>query len=253
MADRASDKFIGFHRLVDACRERGCPVCACLAADTRRYLATVLREHVTDPASRSRLRAAWGFCNWHAWILRETSDAAFGTAILTEDLLRLIGQRVQRAADRPVRPERGLVSRLRALASRAPVPDLVRLHRRRAVCPACAEVQRAESRYLDTAVRFARDAGWIDAYEGSDGLCVPHALGVLERGGADLVRATVPKWAALRRDLASFTRKHDPEHRAPFTQAEADAPDRATEALQGRAGLFGNDLRWQTRSARRAE
>ena len=103
-----SGKFIGFHRLIEACGEAGCPACRCLDADTHRYLTAFLYEHVTDPVSRSRLRASWGLCNWHAWMLRETADPAFGSAILCEDLLRVLGRRLERsggrAATRPASP-----------------------------------------------------------------------------------------------------------------------------------------------------
>ena len=95
-----SGKFIGFHRLIEACDKGGCPACRCLDADTHRYLTAFLYEHVTDPVSRSRLRASWGLCNWHAWMLRETADPAFGSAILCEDLLRVISRRLERAASR---------------------------------------------------------------------------------------------------------------------------------------------------------
>ena len=99
---KMSGKFIGFHRLIEACDEGGCPACRCLDADTHRYLTAFLYEHVTDPVSRSRLRASWGLCNWHAWMLRETADPAFGSAILCEDLLRVIA-RAPRASRIPGR------------------------------------------------------------------------------------------------------------------------------------------------------
>jgi len=78
-----SDKFIGFHRLIEACDEAGCPACRCLDADTHRYLTAFLYEHVTDPVSRSRLRASWGLCNWHAWMLRATADPASGVVSMS--------------------------------------------------------------------------------------------------------------------------------------------------------------------------
>ena len=91
-------KFIGFFRLIDACKSEGCPVCRCLEADTRHCLDTLLYERVNDPETRARLHASWGFCNWHGWMLRETPDSAFGSAILGEDLLRVLMRRFERSA-----------------------------------------------------------------------------------------------------------------------------------------------------------
>ena len=86
---------------------------------------------------------------------------------------------------------------------------------------------------------------------------MPHVLGALDlaAGGAAgrrLLARTLPRWAELRRDLAGFVAKHDYRNRAPFTEAEAGAHLRAIEALHGRAGLFGNDLREPARTGRRA-
>jgi len=257
-----SGKFIGFHRLIEACEEAGCPACRCLDADTHRHLTAFLYEHVTDPMSRSRLRASWGLCGWHAWMLRETADPAFGTAILCEDLLRVVGGRLERsaaraAARRPAPLMSRLWSRLRARLGGGHAPVIVRLYRRRAICPACAEVARGERRYLETALRFVDDPQFTEAYDASHGLCVPHVLAALDlaAGGAAgrrLLARTLPKWADLRRDLAGFVAKHDYRNRAPFTEAEAEAYVRAIEALHGRGGLFGNDRPVPARAERRA-
>jgi hypothetical protein len=249
-----SDKFIGFHRLIEACDEAGCPACRCLDADTHRYLTGFLYEHMTDPVSRARLRASWGLCNWHAWMLRETADPAFGSAILCEDLLRVLARRLERSATRGAAAT--LLGRLRARLGRPRAPAIVRLYRRRVVCPACSELARAEERYLQTALRFVDDPQFEQAYEASHGLCVPHALAALELAAGDaagdrLLARTLPKWAELRRDLAGFVKKHDHRNREPFTEAEAAAYLRAIEALHGQAGLFANDLRGPARTGRR--
>ena len=82
-----TEKFIGYFRLIDACRERGCPLCRCLAAESRRYLEALLHEQVTDVDTRRRIRLSWGFCNWHTWMLADVAGSAFGSAIVYEDLL----------------------------------------------------------------------------------------------------------------------------------------------------------------------
>jgi hypothetical protein len=241
-------KFIGFFRLIDACQGAGCPVCRCLAADTRQYLDTLLYEHVNDPETRARLHASWGFCNWHAGMLRETTDPAFGSAILCEDLLRVLMRRFERSTRRDVTRETGPWQRLLALFGRPRIPVIVQVHRRRAPCPACARLAEAEDRYVETALQFAQDPQFERAYRKSQGLCVPHALCALDigAGGAaahELLTRTLPKWAELRRDLAGFVGKHDYRNREPYTEAEGSAYPRAIEALTGTPGLFPNDVR----------
>ena len=245
-AGRSDRKFIGFFRLVDACQKPGCPVCRCLESDARQYLDALLYEQVNDPDTRSRLYASWGFCSWHTWMLRETPVPAFGSSIISDDLLRLASRRLERALRRPAPESRGPLAWLRRLLARRRPPALVELYRRRAACPGCLETADSERRYLQAALQFVDDPQFDEAYERSQGLCVPHAVRALELGAGDprchrLLARTRSKWAELRRDLAGFIDKHDYRNTRPFTEAEATAYVRAFETLVGAPGLFGND------------
>jgi hypothetical protein len=252
---RTVGKFIGFFRLVDACAEPGCPVCRCLVADARQYLGALLYEHVNDPDTRRRLRASWGFCGWHTWMLRELADPAFGSAIIHEDLLRVLSQRFQRQWSVRRRESPGLLGRLRHLLGRQRRPVLVELRDRRPICSACLETTDAEERYLDAALLFADDPQFDRAYARSEGLCVPHAARALELGptrlAEPLVTRAIQKWEALRRDLRGFIEKHDHRNTLAFTEAEGLSYLRAFEAVAGAPGVFGNDARLRGRSHRR--
>jgi hypothetical protein len=244
----SSAKFIGFFRLIDACGGPGCPVCRCLVADTRQYLDGLLYEHVNDPETRSRLRASWGFCNWHAWMLREASDPAFGSAILYEDMVRGGIRKVERLSGRVTGGGGRFIGWLHALVGRRRLPVLVELYRRRPMCPACRQTADSEERYIDSALRFVDDPQFDRAYRKSQGLCMPHALHALEvdrgRGAAEqLLSRTLPKWTELRKDLDQFVSKHEYRNRDPFTEAEGTAYVRAFEAMTGTPGLFPSDLR----------
>ena len=237
-------KFIGFFRLADACDRPGCPVCRCLVADARQYLESVLYEQVTDPGTRGRLSRSWGFCNWHAWMLRETSDPAFGPAIIYEELVRAAIKRFERAAE-PVaaRPRRGL-GWLRRIGGRTAHSALAEGYRTRPICPGCRLLAKSEERYLRMALQFTGDPQFDRAYERSQGLCVPHLVRVLEIGAGsaasrELVARTLPKLAELGRDLEKFVGKHDHRNRQPFTEAESLACVRALEAHTGAPGLVG--------------
>jgi hypothetical protein len=240
-----SGKFISFFRLVDACAAPGCPVCRCLLADSRQYLETLLYEHVNDPDTRRPLRAAWGFCNHHTWVLREISDSAFGSAIIYEDMLRVVIQRFERQGRgrAPESPSRW--RRLRRLFGRNRRPILVELHDRRPMCPACREHIAAEQQYVHVVLGSVSDLQFERAYRRSDGLCVPHALQAVEMGPAGpaevLMTHTLPKWAAVREDLTTFIEKHDHRNVLPYTEADRTSSVRAFEALAGAAGVFGVD------------
>jgi hypothetical protein len=233
---------------VEACGQAGCPVCRCVAAESRSHLAALLSEQVTDPQSRARVRGSWGFCNWHAWMLLEIESSRFGAAILYEDLMR-IALRLGEGKGPPAR----WIAALRRRARRSP---MVERYRTRAVCAACATAAEAERRYLHAVVRFVDDEELRAAYESSDGVCLPHLMRAVDaatdaRRVETLLDRTRVRWASLRRDLAGFVAKHDHRSRAPFTAAEAESCERAFAILAGGRGVFGNDLSGPARGGRR--
>jgi hypothetical protein len=255
---RAPAKFIGFFRLIDACDRPGCPVCRCLTDEARQYLDSLLYEQVNDPDTRRRLRASWGFCNWHTSLLREVSTPAFGSAIMYDDFLRTAIERFEKQATRIVKSRRGPLGWLGRPGGRAGRSVLVDLYRRRALCPGCRAISESEERYVELAIKFVDDPEFDRAYGRSQGLCVPHAVRVLHLGagtaeGRQLVTRTLAKWAELRRDLQGFVEKHDYRKRRPFTEAESTAYLRALEMVAGAPGLFGNDLRMGARGRRHGD
>jgi uncharacterized protein DUF6062 len=242
---RNAEKFIGYFRLVDACAEPGCPVCRLVTHDSRQALTALLYEQVTDPDTRRRLKASWGFCNWHAWMLLGVADSFSGAAIIYEDVVRTVTEHVRRLADRSLRARTPLLPRW--LGRRSPQSAAQRVYKRRAICPVCATTADAESRYLHTMLKFITDPELTLAYGTSAGLCVPHLVRVVELGGAtaearELIDRTLAKWSSLREDLESFVRKHDHRNTEPYTEAETASYRRAFEALAGATGVFGNDL-----------
>ena len=221
-------------RLVAACGQPGCPVCRCVADASRRYLEALVHEQVTDVETRRRLRRAGGFCAGHAVMLQELPGAAFGAAILHEDLLRLVIERFEHQAA-PAASPRGWLARVTGEA-RAPAS---RAHRADAgACPACVDAAGAAARAIDAMLVLALDDRLETTYEASDGVCVPHMVLALERGRqrpetARLLDATLAKWRALREALARFVAKHDHRNREPVAPQEAQALRRAPATLRG--------------------
>jgi hypothetical protein len=245
-----SEKFIGYFRLVEACGKAGCPVCRSVRDESRQHLDALLYEQVTDSDTRRGLRASWGFCNWHTWMLLEIENSLFGSAIIYEDLVRLFVERVSRLAQR--RRPGGLRAWIAGIGWRRP-STLVEVYRRRRMCPICARAAETEDRYLLDAVRFIGDPELQLAYARSDGLCAPHMIRALEVAtpGAEvreLLERTLAKWSKLREDIGSFVGKHDYRNRDPFTEAETASYMRAFEMLAGAKNVFGNDLHKGDRS-----
>lgn len=256
-----SDKFIGYFRVVEACERSGCPVCRCLEEDSRRQLAALLYEHVTDPQTRHRLRESWGLCNWHTWMLPGVDSSATGASILYEALLQVCSDRVERLRDRGASPLVRLLCWLSGVAGKAPrrvLPRLVQRYRERARCPLCTHLRVSEADYVTTVIECVDDAEFERAYEASTGLCLPHLIHAVERsagatGLPKILQRTLHKWENIRRDLERFVAKNEYRNREPITGAEAEARRQAFEVLAGKPGLFGSDLHRGSAGARHAE
>jgi hypothetical protein len=210
---------------------------------TVRHLQALLAEHVTDPASRARLSAAWGFCAAHAAALREVPDAALGVAIVYQGLVARAGAWLAGAA--PAASGGAARRGWRALLGRgrASVPP----PRRRTRCPVCAEIPATERGYLETLVAGLGEPALGEAFARSRGLCLPHVEGALAgagepAGAARLVAATREKLARLAADLQGFIDKHDHRIAPRFAEGEAEAWSAALGIVAGAPERFGPDL-----------
>jgi hypothetical protein len=183
-------------------------------------------------------------------MLPDLDVAATGAAIIYEDLLRVGRQRVDRLRRLGSAPSRRLLGPLRRLArgaragrDRRPTEP----YRRRPPCPVCASARDSEAHYLDTIVRFSDDAEFTRAYARSAGVCLPHAVAIVDTGRdtpgkQQLLGETLKKWDALRTDLAGFVRKHEYRSTERISEQEAAARTAAFETLAGARGIFGNDV-----------
>ena len=242
----------GRQRLVEACARAGCPVCGCLRDRATRHLAAVLSEHVTDPVSRRRLAAAWGFCAVHAAALSEMPEVALGTAIIYQTLVEQASCWLDESARVGSKPARRRGWRALVRGRAAPAREASHAH-----CPVCVELVTAEVCELDGLIEGLAGPELRRAYASSDGLCLPHFDLAVARGGtrpgtAHLVALTREKLRALAEDLRQFVDKHDHRVTRPrFTEREAGAWRRALALLAGRMELFGPEME-RDRGARAA-
>jgi len=239
----SEEKFVGYFRLLEACDKPGCPVCRSLVDESHGYLDALLYEQVTDPETRRALRASWGFCHRHTWMLLEVEQSLFGASIIYEDLVGLVLRATEPLDDGRSAP--GPARWLAALRRRPRPAAVVERYRGRAACPACVHGADTERRYVDTLVRFLDEGDLQAAYARPDGLCLPHLVAAVEQhpagtGTRTLVQRTREKWARIGRDIASFVGKHDYRNREPFTPAEVASYRRAFELLVGARHVVGS-------------
>jgi hypothetical protein len=223
----------GNHDLYDAFSNPGCPLCALIAQAVSRYMRSTNYDAIADPDIRRQFEASLGFCNRHAhqWL---AEAFVLGTAQMYRDLLRLSAE----ALRKPARKGGGIFGR-GAASHGLPVA--------KAPCPACEIQAETEARLIATLTKGLADPAFREAWEASEGLCLPHlrnALAVARPEAAEALRArALATHETLLAQLDETIRKHDYRFRHEPAGPEAGSPARAVTLVAGALGVTGRDDR----------
>ncbi len=204
---RKNKKHNVYFDLLEAMGESGCPICSLSRRASARYLAAILNEGVNDPPLRRKLSDSLGFCNAHAWELRDIGDS-LATAILYKDLVDLLAD--------------NLGSGLEVSGK----------------CPACVSGNAAEKEYLASFNKFIKEKEFMDRYDTSCGLCHAHLAAVLkivkdERSAGIIKEKEAGKLKELSGQLAEYIRKKDYRNAHESPGGERDSWIRAVEKVAG--------------------
>lgn len=229
------------YKLLEACRQAGCPVCRVEQESVERYLDNQFYEHVNSPRWRDRLRASLGFCHEHAWLaVDKRLGDALGFTIIYHDVVNNIHRQIKELDHPAPSPKHGM-SVLRKLPERArdtlaKMLQIILPHKR---CPACEHRDEAIRTILSALLEELRKSEMTDALRASDGLCLPHLRLALEqvRDGSVLDKLLTiqrEKLENLRDELAEFIRKSDYQLIDKGFGREGDAWLRAIDLVAGR-------------------
>lgn len=172
-----------FYKLLEACREPGCPVCRLEQESVERYLDNQFYENVNSPGWRQHLRLSLGFCREHAWLgVEKRLGDALGYSIIYHDILNNLLEG----------------------------SDLTP-HKR---CPACEHLEGTRRNILSGLAADLRTPEMVEALEASDGLCLSHWRQAIESIREAALRERLlsiqrAKFERLRTELGEFIRKND--------------------------------------------
>ncbi len=230
--------------LLEEFKLQGCPICSLVIKDGQSYLDSLLYESVLDVPVRLKLMDSFGFCNRHAWQIPKLPaicSPAAGFAIFASDLLRkfnlLVGARSQEPRKK---------SLWRFLFRRG--SQKLSLQMKARVCPACDHVAQFESFHLTDLLDSITEKEFLEAYDTSQGICLPHLFLVEEKHANHpnfplLLQLQLDKSRSLRERLEEFIRKQDRRFQQEITADEAKAGRVAMEFLAGKPGVFNNEMR----------
>lgn len=222
--------------LKQALAASGCPICRVGEEAVRRYLRFVLHESVNDPATRSRLASAWGFCRRHGWHFLRLEWLIMRDGLSTANIAEALLQTAEEALDDYLSAQAAGISGKKA--ERASVGKLVKGLTPTGECPACDLQSRHEAYALTVALACLREEAWRERFSRSDGFCLRHFREALTRGEApDSIRWIVEdhrrRLRQLVADLEEYIRKHDYRFSHEPYGPERDAYTRATATLAG--------------------
>jgi hypothetical protein len=240
---REKDKHTLYFETLEALKAGECPICTLGKRAADYYLDSLIYEHVNNPSTRERTRAAQGFCRTHAWHVRNHGGVP-GMFIIYRDAVRDVAEalgdmqwdgrasrvppRLMRlvAGDRPTAATAGCVESLQ------PTGD----------CPACEEQRQAERMYADVVLERLRDGEFRQALERSDGLCLAHLRLALSRVQDEptftlLVTAHKNAYSRLLGDLDELIARLDFQRRHEGTGEFTGAGIRSVKQIAGKEGL----------------
>lgn len=230
------------YKLLDACREHGCPVCRLEQQSVERYLDSQLYENVNSPKWREQLRISLGFCREHAALaVDKRLGDSLGFSIIYRDLINSVLNGWNEDY-KPARSPRGWTSVLGRIPEqvRATVERMLSAITPRKRCPACEHRDEMTRTTLLVLTEELKTPVMVDALQASEGLCLPHlrlALGHMRDQSVCETLLTIQrsKLEALRAELDEFIRKNDYRYAGEGFGKEGDAWLRAIGMVVGRA------------------
>lgn len=227
------------YKLIEACREPGCPVCRLEQQGVERYLDNHFYENVNSPAWRARLRLSLGFCHEHAWLgVNQRLGDALGYTIIYHDLINTILNQLNE--EPPAQAPHGWAALLGQIPeqTRTLIEKMLSALTPRKACPACERRDDVTRTVLPVLAKGIHTPEIAEALNASEGLCLPHLRKLLEyvrdhSACETLLAIQRTKLTHLRAELAEFIRKNDYQVIQEGFGAEGDAWLRAVSMITG--------------------
>ncbi len=240
-------KYLSYFKLCEAFRQPGCPICTLVAGDSWRYLDALLYERVNDVGTREELRKSLGFCSWHAWKSIEISNCALGLAIIYEDILGAMVEKLRKVESHyPPSAANSFWSKFFSKKEKAKSLEI--FPRASASCPVCQHVRIFEEHYLGILLDNFQERDFAQAFAESGGICFNHLQEAMEKFSTHknlslLIGKQIEIFRSLREELKEFIRKQDYQYRHEPMGSEIDSWKRSLEMMVGKPNIFSHHMR----------
>ncbi len=235
--------WIDYFDLIDALKKSGCLLCRRVNELSWKFLNDLYYERVLDVGTRTSLRKAKGFCNWHAWMSTEIPNSDSGIAIIYKDLLDAEIKTLSRWEE-----AKGLTEKKKRLKLKKKDPlRFLYSWEEKASCPICLFVKEHEQFEIGTFLDFIDEESFSKEYENSFGICLRHLIRIIEGFGEHpnlslLIEKQLRKYRSLSNELEEFIRKLDYRFSKEPKGSEVDSWKRVIEQFIGKREIFGNEM-----------
>lgn len=226
--------------LIEAFKQPDCAVCRLTDAAVYQYIDIFIYENITNVARRQEIRDARLFCSLHTSKFLSGYGRLLSLATLEQDVLNDVLRSTNRVIEHPLgRP--GMIGALFQNAARA-IREAIRPARN---CTLCDYEHSQERVMLGTLIQFIEEPDIRQAFEASNGLCLPHyymGLGMPGRRER-IIKVQQAVLAKTKADIDEYVRKRNPlYHDQEMNEDEAESPTRAAKLISGR--IVHTDGRW---------
>jgi hypothetical protein len=196
----------------------------------RRHLRFFIWEGTNDGPAIARLTRSRGLCPRHTDWLLDADVTEYGNALGTATAMGYVVAALL--------PRLEAASRRASARSRRAKEPISAALDPAAPCPACDSGSRTDHLAQREMLTFLQEPAGREAYQASDGVCLPH-LRELLRSSEDaevsqyLLKEERTRWERLHAELQEYCRKHDYRFRHEPCGAERDSWRRAAWKLAG--------------------
>jgi hypothetical protein len=227
------------YKLLEACRQPGCPICRLEQQSVEHYLDSQFYENVNSPKWRDWLNASLGFCHEHVWLaVNQHLGDALGFAIIYRGVIHTVQDRLKDGA--PPRSSRHWKSLLQRFPEQARdlVQRILYAFTPQKHCPACQHRDETTRLTLSVLVQALGTPEMVAALGDSEGLCLPHLRLTLEQvrdasACERLLSIQQARLESLESELSEFIRKNDYRFKTEGFGKEGDAWLRAVGLIAG--------------------
>jgi len=215
-----TNKHLPFFSLIDALKQKDCPLCYLIVNSIESYFDTLLYEDINDIGFKKKFREQSGFCNFHSYKLLKYNDGLAVSLTYRDVIKKKITQYNNKAKKNNKSNKKSTKQ-----------------------CLVCNVANDSEERYFSIMIEYLEDKEFKNAFIKSEGLCIPHfdiIIKKLKMVPAWFMKFHKSKYETILKQLNKFIESCNfslGDRRPVITKEEKDVWEKAVKIFSGYEGM----------------